>query len=789
MKKNLLKFNKKGVTITSLTIYVIVETVIVGILVFLNANFFSNINDLTNKANVVSESLNFKSAFIRDLKSENDMKVTDFNNNIIRLSNNVKYEIRVLDKEAEDKKFAIYRNDVQIAKSVVSHTAIGGYGVKEGPFFEYDIDTNTVKLGIKFSDGENTYIENGTYVVGKAVKAFKQNSTEQKEDLERTLIDGTQLNSILKNTGATRIVFAHEDDYLNEIFGVDEYVGVGKENKSSNKKENDIKLYTVTGTDNIKTAYILSDYIICFAADSSGMFNGLTDVTSIEFKNVNTQSVTNAASMFNGCEQLLKLDLSNFRTYTFTSMNNMFNGCSSLNELNISKFDTQNVTGMNSMFNECTSLNKIDVSSFNTQDVSDMSSMFQGCSSLNSLVLTENFVTENVIYMGNMFNGCNSLSEIDVSNFNTQKVTNMENIFKDCKQLLKLDVSNFSTGLLTSMNGMFSGCSSLTELNISTFNTQNITNMSNMFQGCSSLKEIDIANFDTQNVTNMTSMFENCSELITIYVGQFWNIDNVTDSSLMFNLAENLIGENGTTYDSTRVDQIYAFVDNAEHRGYLTYTKDEIRIGFLYYDTFEEAINEVQEGDMISGVNDFTIDSSVTVSQKNVTLDIQDYTVTLNSDVALIIEDGFTMKNANIVGNGNYIYSTQWVTSNLIDCNMVDTKISASRLDDMLYITGGTYTNCTVETNMEATSIFEDVTYTGMITARYEYGQNGGCGKIQINSGNFVGATISKATTSVPDENIVLYGGIYDTNTNTQYLADGYIFVQNVDGYYEVTEE
>ena len=39
----------KGITITSLTIYVIVATIIVGILVFLNANFFSNINDLTEK--------------------------------------------------------------------------------------------------------------------------------------------------------------------------------------------------------------------------------------------------------------------------------------------------------------------------------------------------------------------------------------------------------------------------------------------------------------------------------------------------------------------------------------------------------------------------------------------------------------------------------------------------------------------------------------------------------------------------------------------------------------------
>ena len=178
MIKKLLTINKKGITITSLTIYVIVATIIVGILVFLNANFFSNINDLTDKANIVSECLDFKSAFIRDLKSENDMKVTDYNNNLIRLSNNVKYEIRVLDKNAEDKKYAIYRNDVQIAKSIVSHTVIDGQKVKEGPFFEYDVTNNTVKVGIKFFDGKNSYIESGTYIVGKQVKVSWENSVD-----------------------------------------------------------------------------------------------------------------------------------------------------------------------------------------------------------------------------------------------------------------------------------------------------------------------------------------------------------------------------------------------------------------------------------------------------------------------------------------------------------------------------------------------------------------------------------------------------------------------------------
>ncbi len=126
--------NKKGVTLSSLTIYVIVATVVIGVLAFLNAQFFSNINELTQESNIASKDLNFKSAFIRDIKS--DVIVTDYSSNRINLSNGVSYEVRKLDTDKEG--YAVFRNDVKIADSIQYYSA-------DIPFFTYDSENGVVK--------------------------------------------------------------------------------------------------------------------------------------------------------------------------------------------------------------------------------------------------------------------------------------------------------------------------------------------------------------------------------------------------------------------------------------------------------------------------------------------------------------------------------------------------------------------------------------------------------------------------------------------------------------------
>ena len=91
--------SNKGISLISLSVYVIVAAVIVGTLTFMNVNFFSKISGLTEKTEIINEHLKFVSIFLKDLK--NSDKVTEYSTNKIKLLDNVTYEIKVIAAEDE----------------------------------------------------------------------------------------------------------------------------------------------------------------------------------------------------------------------------------------------------------------------------------------------------------------------------------------------------------------------------------------------------------------------------------------------------------------------------------------------------------------------------------------------------------------------------------------------------------------------------------------------------------------------------------------------------------------
>ena len=152
--------SNKGISLISLSVYVIVAAIVVGILTFMNANFFSKISDLTEKTEIVNEHLKFVSAFLKDVK--NSEKVTEYTTNKIKLLDNVTYEIKVIEAENEaENKYAIYRDDVKICEGI-TNSANGA-----SPAFDYDYLDNTVTVSLTFKDGDYEWIENGTYKVGR----------------------------------------------------------------------------------------------------------------------------------------------------------------------------------------------------------------------------------------------------------------------------------------------------------------------------------------------------------------------------------------------------------------------------------------------------------------------------------------------------------------------------------------------------------------------------------------------------------------------------------------------
>ena len=89
--------------------------------------------------------------------------------------------------------------------------------------------------------------------------------------------------------------------------------------------------------------------------------------------------------------------------------------------------------------------------------------------------------------------------------------------------------------------------------------------MGSMFYNCSNLTSLNLSKFNTAKVTNMISMFFYCGNLKTIYVSDLWNVDNVTNSTNMFNGCKSLVG--ASSYNSTKTDKTMANYTT----GYLTY--------------------------------------------------------------------------------------------------------------------------------------------------------------------------------------------------------------------------
>ena len=197
---------------------------------------------------------------------------------------------------------------------------------------------------------------------------------------------------------------------------------------------------------------------------------------------------------------------------------------------------------------------------------------FKGMTNLTTITDIENLNTSSVTDMSHMFMDCQNLASIDVSHFNTAKVTNMYAMFYDCYLVTSLDVSRFNTAKVTNMKSMFNHCARLTSLDLSNFNTANVTTMGSMFSGCYFLTSLDLTSFSTEKVTDMILMFGYSNKLTTIYVGSGWTTDNVSQSGMMFTNCTNLLGGQGTAYNSSNpMDKTYAHIDGGtSNPGYLS---------------------------------------------------------------------------------------------------------------------------------------------------------------------------------------------------------------------------
>lgn len=131
--------SQKGITLISLTVYIIAMVIVVAVISVISMNFFKNTNSVSNIINPMTEYTKFNSFFAEEVNHSN-IRVLACEENYVVFDNGVQYTFI-----SENK--GIYRNKVKIVSEVESCT------------FEYKIKNGksvvTVNLKMKNTETRN----------------------------------------------------------------------------------------------------------------------------------------------------------------------------------------------------------------------------------------------------------------------------------------------------------------------------------------------------------------------------------------------------------------------------------------------------------------------------------------------------------------------------------------------------------------------------------------------------------------------------------------------------------
>lgn len=99
---------EKGITLVSLTIYMVILTVVMSVMTVVTTTFYDNISELNSTPRYLAEFNKFAMFFVADVKNYNSATVTD---NTIIFDNGPTYKFEGI---------SIFRNDVKIAGNILA---------------------------------------------------------------------------------------------------------------------------------------------------------------------------------------------------------------------------------------------------------------------------------------------------------------------------------------------------------------------------------------------------------------------------------------------------------------------------------------------------------------------------------------------------------------------------------------------------------------------------------------------------------------------------------------------
>lgn len=213
----------------------------------------------------------------------------------------------------------------------------------------------------------------------------------------------------------------------------------------------------------------------------NNFFDGLTNCTNINTKNVITDKVKSAYYVFYNCKKITSLDLYHWNTENITDFYYAFYDCSSLREIKgIENWRFPNLTNMNYIFVN-TKLERLNLSLWG--------------------------ITNKLRYINSAFSGTTA-SVIDISNWDLSNVDSYEGLFRYCSNLKEIYMNNVKLK--------------------STFGTNNY-----VLQGCTNLERIYVcgcSNETKQYIQNALNKYSIKAELVDAYKTDTWRYTPTTQT-------------------------------------------------------------------------------------------------------------------------------------------------------------------------------------------------------------------------------------------------------------------
>ena len=448
-------------------------------------------------------------------------------------------------------------SDISLSQVLMDKTVTNADLQKLGETYTILVNTQAVQAD-GFTDLETALDESFGPISAEKLPFLTEQpaaGVDMKDALRYLNADGvTDISKQVQN-----VVFGFEKDYPEMILkndGIQVQTAQGA-NAYAYYEQNSDGLYTV---------YILSSDPVYAPVDSTGLFENMSALTTVDTSNLDVSQVEVMDRMFYSCEKLQSVDVSDWDTSNVKTTNDMFYRCISVNGLDVSQWDVSNVTSMSGMFDlfgksqTTTALTYLDVSKWDVSNVTDMSRLFLGCNKLNGLVL-KNWDVGNVTNLYRTLGNLYSQEYFDIEDWDVSSCTTLEDTFVNAEKIKSLDLSKWDVSNVTNMQGTFTSFLVCTELNLTGWDTSKVTNMLQTFWNCRSLVSIPgLSEFDTSNVKTFQGMFGQCAkngQNLHLDLSN-WDTSSATTMRLMFYMADYVTVEGTENWNVSNVTNAYA---------------------------------------------------------------------------------------------------------------------------------------------------------------------------------------------------------------------------------------